>query len=177
MQTQNRAHTSGFVVTADEGQPFWFLNTLTINKIGSQHSQGQLSIIDHRVPPGFAPPPHIHEASDEALLVLDGQLDGFCGNQAWRAGPGCLVFMPRTIPHGFAVSDAGPARIIIVASPGGFDEFVAAAGEPAPDLRLPEPVLPDPARLTQLAAAHGIQILAPPVLAVPDDAFSNAAPG
>ena len=92
------SHTNGFVVTADEGQPFWFLNTLTINKIGSQHGEGQLSIIDHRAPPSFAPPPHIHEASDEALLVLDGQLDGFCGNQARHAGPGCLVFIPRAIP-------------------------------------------------------------------------------
>jgi hypothetical protein len=27
---------------------------------------------------------------------------------------------------------------------------------------LPEPVAPDPARLTQLAAAHGIRILPPP---------------
>jgi hypothetical protein len=49
-----------------------------------------------------------------------------------------------------------------VASPGGFDQFVAAAGEPAPDLCLPVPVPPDPARLTRLAAAHGIQILPPP---------------
>jgi hypothetical protein len=66
------------------------------------------------------------------------------------------------IPHGFAVSDAGPGRIIIVACPGGFDQFVAAAGEPAPDLCLPVPVPPDPARLMQLAAAHGIQILPHP---------------
>ena len=98
MKSENPTRTSGFVVTADEGQPFWFLNTLTINKIGSQHGEGQLSIIDHRAPPSFAPPPHIHEASDEALLVLDGQLDGFCGNQARHAGPGCLVFIPRAIP-------------------------------------------------------------------------------
>jgi hypothetical protein len=48
-----------------------------------------------------------------------------------------------------------------VAAPGGFDQF-AAVGEPAPDLRLPVPVPPDPARITQLAAAHGIQILPPP---------------
>ncbi len=40
-------------------------------------------------------------------------------------------------------------------------QFVAAAGGPARDLRWPEPVPPDPARLTQLAAAHGIQILPP----------------
>jgi hypothetical protein len=50
--------------------------------------------------------------------------------------------MPRAIPHGFTVSDAGPGRIIIVASPGGFDQFVAAAGEPAPDLRMPQTAAP-----------------------------------
>jgi hypothetical protein len=72
------------------------------------------------------------------------------------------VFMPHGIPHGFTVSAAGPGRIIVVVSPGGFDQFVAAAGEPASELRLPEPVAPDPALLTQLAAAHGIQILPPP---------------
>lgn len=162
MKSDNLTRTSGFVLAADEGQPFWFLNTLTITKVGSDHSRGQLSILDHRVPPGFAPPPHIHHHSNEALLVLDGYLDGFCGDHRWRAGPGCLVFMPRAVPHAFAVSDAGPGRIIIVASPGGFDEFVAAAGEPAAELCLPVPVPPDPARLTQLAAVHGIQILPPP---------------
>ena len=72
------------------------------------------------------------------------------------------MFLPRAIPHGFTVSDAGPGRIIVVVSPGGFDQFVAAAGEPAPALRLPEPVPPDPALIAQLAAAHGIQILPRP---------------
>jgi quercetin dioxygenase-like cupin family protein len=158
----NRTKTGGFVMAADEGQAFWFLNTLTINKVRSDDSRGQLSIVDHRVPAGFAPPPHIHQASDEALLVLDGELEGFCGDQAWRARPGSLVYLPHGIPHGFTVSEAGPGRIIVVVSPGGFDQFVAAAGQPARDLRLPEPVAPDPARITQLAAAHGIQILPPP---------------
>ncbi len=158
----NRTKTGGFVMAPDEGQAFWFLNTLTINKVRSDDSQGQLSIVDHRVPAGFAPPPHIHQASDEALLVLDGEFEGFCGDQAWRAGPGSLVYLPHGIPHGFTVSAAGPGRIIVVVSPGGFDQFVAAVGEPARDLRLPEPIPPDPALITQLAAAHGIEILPPP---------------
>ena len=89
-------------------------------------------------------------------------MEGFCGDQEWRAGPGSLVFLPRAIPHGFSVSAAGPGRLILVLSPGGFDQFVAAAGEPAQALRLPDPVPPDPAMLAQLAAAHGIQILPPP---------------
>jgi hypothetical protein len=40
------------------------------------------------------------------------------------------MFMPRAIPHGFAVSDVGPGRIIIVASRGGFAQIVTAAEEP-----------------------------------------------
>ena len=158
MNSDDQARTGGFVLAADEGQAFWFLNTLTINKVGSDNSQGRLSIVDHRVPPGFAPPPHIHRASDEAFLVLDGEFEGFCGDQKWRAGPGSLVFLPRAIPHGFTVSEAGPGRIVVVVSPGGFDQFVAAAGRPMPAATRPHP---DPALLTQLAAAHGIQIPPP----------------
>jgi quercetin dioxygenase-like cupin family protein len=153
---------TGFVLGADEGQPFWFLNCLAINKVNSDDSQGLLTIADHRMPAGFAPPPHIHQASDEAFLVMDGELAGFCGEQEWRAGPGSLVYMPHGIPHGFTVSEAGPGRILVIVTPGGFDQFVAAAGEPASDLRLPEPVMPDPVLITQLAAAHGIEILPPP---------------
>jgi quercetin dioxygenase-like cupin family protein len=153
---------NGFVVAADEGEAFWFLNTLTINKVGAEDSEGRLSIVDHRVPPGFAPPPHIHEVSDEVFLVLDGEFEGFCGDRGWNAGPGSLVYLPRGVPHGFNVSQAGPGRTILVLTPGGFDQFVAELGEPAHDLRLPDPVPPDPARVVQLAAAHGIQILPPP---------------
>jgi len=162
MNSGNPAAADGFVMAADEGRAFWFLNTLTINKVGSDDSQGRLSISDHRVPAGFAPPPHVHDTSDEALFVLDGEFDGFCGDRSWRAEPGALVFLPRAVPHGYRVSEAGPGRILVVVSPGGFDQFVAAAGEPARDLRLPEPVPPDLARLEKLAAAHGIRILAPP---------------
>lgn len=164
MNPDNHTAKDGFVVAADEGQAFWFLNTLTINKVGAADTDGRLSIVDHRVPPGFAPPPHVHQASDEVFLVLDGDVDGFCGDQSWHAGPGSLVFLPCGTPHGFQVSQAGPGRLLVIVSPGGFDQFVAAAGEPAADLRLPDPVPPDPVRLTQLAAAHGIQILPPPRL-------------
>jgi mannose-6-phosphate isomerase-like protein (cupin superfamily) len=152
---------SGYVKTADEGQAFWFLNTLTIIKVGSDDSQAHLSVLEHRVPPGFAPPPHVHLHSDEAFLIQDGEYAVFCGDQAWTAGPGSVVFLPRRIPHGFTVSEAGPGRAIVILAPGGFDQFVAALGEPAHDLRLPEPVPPDPARVAQVAAAHGIQILPP----------------
>jgi quercetin dioxygenase-like cupin family protein len=153
---------NGLVLTADEGQAFWFLNTLTIKKVGERDTMGGFTILDHRCPAGFAPPPHIHRETDEALYILEGQFEGFCGETTWTAGPGTLVFLPRQVPHGFRVSDAGPGRTLLILAPAGFDRFVAELGEPAQQLVLPEPAPPDPARIAEVAAAHGIHILPPP---------------
>jgi quercetin dioxygenase-like cupin family protein len=162
MSTGRNPAGDGFVLAADEGQAFWFLNTLTINKVGDQDTQGRLSIVDHRVPAGFMPPPHIHRGTDEVLYILEGQFEGFCGQWSWQAACGSLVFLPRDVPHGFRVSDAGPGRALIILAPAGFDRFVADLGEPAEQLVLPDPVPPDPARVVEVAAAHGIDILPPP---------------
>lgn len=151
------------VLGPDDGRAFWFLNTLTINKVEGRHSDGELNIVDHRVPPGYAPPPHTHRHSHEAFLILEGEFEGFCGDRPWQAGAGAIVFLPRGVPHGFKVSQAGPGRALLVLAPGGgFDDFVAAMGDPADRLDLPEAVPPDPARVTEIAAAHGIDILPPP---------------
>ena len=153
---------NGLVLTADEGQAFWFLNTLTISKVEGIDTRGGFSVLDHRCPAGYAPPPHIHRGTDEAFYILEGLFEGFCGGRSWEAGPGTLVFLPRDVPHGFRVSDAAPGRTLLNLAPAGFDQFVAELGEQAQQLVLPEPVPPDPLRVVEIAAAHGIHVLAPP---------------
>ena len=153
---------TGFILGDDQGDPYWFLNTLTINKIGSHHTHGDFSIVDHRMPAGFAPPPHIHHGTDEAFYVLDGELAGFCGDYEWRATPGSVGFLPRNVPHGFQVADDAPARILIVTARDRFDNFVAAVSEPARQIKLPEPTPPDASRVTHVAASYNIEILPPP---------------
>jgi quercetin dioxygenase-like cupin family protein len=152
----------GLVLTADEGQAFWFLNTLTINKVTEEDTKGGFAILDHRCPAGFAPPPHIHRDTDEAFYVLEGQFEGFCGDTSWAAGPGTLVFLPRDVPHGFRVSDAAPGRTLLILGPAGFDRFVVELGEPARQLVLPDPAPPDRARVAAVAARHDVHILPPP---------------
>jgi len=43
-----------------------------------------------------------------------------------------------------------------------FDNFVAAVGEPARQLTLPEPTPPDGSRVSHVAASYNIEILPPP---------------
>ena len=77
-----------------------------------------MSIVDHRVPAGYAPPAH-HHHDDETFYILDGDFSVRCGDQSWQVGPGSLVFLPRNVPHGFVVSDAGPGRTLLITAPGG----------------------------------------------------------
>ena len=65
----NNSHAStrdGLVLAADDGPAFWFLDTLTLTKVSGGDTGGGFTVLDHRCPPGFAPPPHIHRDCDEA---------------------------------------------------------------------------------------------------------------
>ena len=93
------------------------------------------------------------------VLRARGELTFFDGARKIRGSAGSTVFLPREIPHGFRADTA--ARILILTTPAGFDEFVAEAGEPATRLELPTPSVPDFAQLTRYAAKYGIEILGP----------------
>jgi mannose-6-phosphate isomerase-like protein (cupin superfamily) len=150
--------TKGFVLGPDEGEAFWWLGSLSINKLTGSQARNGLDIVDHRVPAGYSPPLHVHSQQDEVFFVIDGDFAVHCGGDEWQAGPGSLVFLPRLVPHGFVVSDAGPGRTLLINAPAGFAEVVSELGEPAPGLVLP-PVdlpMPDPARIAAVSQAHGI---------------------
>ena len=156
--TAGTGATEGFVLAADEGDAYWWLGSLTINKVGGEAGQGGMSIVDHRVPAGYAPPRHIHHGQDEVFFILNGEFAITCGAQSWQAGPGSLVFLPRDVPHGFTVSGAGPGRTLLITAPGGFDAVIRELGAPAQHLGLPGPdaPMPDPARVRSVSEAHGI---------------------
>src|SRR3712207_2288825 len=73
----------GFVLAADEGDAYWWLGSLSINKVGAEAAGGGVSAVDHRVPAGYAPPPHVHHGPDELFFILDGQFSIRCGAQSW----------------------------------------------------------------------------------------------
>ncbi|REK18396.1 MAG: cupin domain-containing protein [Actinobacteria bacterium] len=136
MQTQA---TRPYVVAAGEGEGIWFLNTLFTVKAGADQTEGNFTFMEQTCPAGFAPPRHVHFAETEAFYMLDGRVTVCCGDIERVLLPGDFVLLPRGIPHGFQVSEDGPARFIHLTSPGQFDHFAREIGEPAKELTLPEP--------------------------------------
>jgi mannose-6-phosphate isomerase-like protein (cupin superfamily) len=150
-----------YVFTDEEGPAFWSVGVLARLKATGAQTEERFDLVEEWCPPGYATPLHIHHAEHEAFFVLEGELTIFCGNERIHARPGTYVFGPREIPHGFRVVGTEPARVLILAAPSGFAQFLVEAGEPAKDLTsLPDTPL-DLERIAAVGARHQIEILGP----------------
>ena len=78
----------------------------------------------------------------------------------YAADRAAAVLASHGIAHGFVVLGDTPARMLLLCSPGGFEQFVLELSEPAP-------APPDMAKLMAVAAAHQIDIHGP-LPALPD---------
>jgi len=67
-----------------------------------------LSVIE----PGAGAPTHFHNTADEIIVVLEGMLEMWIGDDRRRVGPNHTVALPAGMPHGFVAVGPGPARIL-----------------------------------------------------------------
>ena len=117
-----------------------------------EETNGALGVVEMlEMPPGDMPPLHVHHAHDECFYILDGEITFFLPGRQVELGAGGFLLAPRGIPHAYRVEET--ARVLVASTPAGFEAFVADVA--ALDA-------PDPARLTEIAAGHGIEILGPP---------------
>lgn len=157
---------SGFEmsVTGDrtDAQPIQFLDTLSFVHIESEQTDGRWSVIEMQLREGHVPPLHVHEDADELIYVTEGTIHVHTEDNREELAADDSVVLPRGEPHSLhAVTEA---TIISAASPGGFDEFVAAVGVHADSQTVPTEPPSEAAigRVNDLAPEHNIQIVGPP---------------
>ena len=152
-----------YMVERQQGQAVWFLGSLMLFKATGADNGQTFSLIEQTLPPGFAPPLHVHHAEDEAFYVLEGAFAFVCGENRWHAEPGAFIFLPREIAHGFLVEGNAPGRLLQFTFPAGLENFHAEMGEPAQSLTLPPMSPPDMAKMQTLAAKYHFDIVGSPV--------------
>lgn len=158
----NSEPAASYVLQADEGEALWFSGNLVTIKAAGVQTRGRLTVAEFLNPAGFAPPLHRHLVEDEMFHVLSGTAEFRCDGKSLLAGPGDFVFLPVGLPHTFLVGPDEPLRLLQITTPSGFEDFAAAAGEPALQRRLPDPAPIDPVAMGQAADQHSIEILGPP---------------
>ncbi|GAA0481592.1 cupin [Paractinoplanes deccanensis] len=132
-----------------------FLGGLISMRATWADTDGGFAVLEHNGERGYMSPLHLHEADEETFLVLEGTLRVEVGTDVHSVGEGGLALLPRGLAHGFVVTSP-QARFLTLHTPAGFDRFVAEVGAATPPS--------GPAELTRIAAAHGVQIVGPPLL-------------
>jgi quercetin dioxygenase-like cupin family protein len=142
-----------------EAEPITMLDTQQLVLAGAS-TGASFTLLSADMPPGSAPPPHIHDDEDEAFYVLAGSLRVRCADEEWVLGPGGFAFLPRGVIHQPSVEGDDPAQVLIITSRPGLDVFfkevaqeLSAAGRP-PDLHL----------LDRLGLSHGLRHFPPGTL-------------
>jgi quercetin dioxygenase-like cupin family protein len=131
-------------------------------KVTDRESLSQFALVEALAFRATEPPLHIHHQEDEAWYILSGQMTFYVGDAAMTAEAGAFVFAPRGIPHTFTV-DVEPTRVLVFASPAGFEHFAAELGKKATsDAPPPGLALPGPEILGPVAERYGIEVVGPP---------------
>jgi quercetin dioxygenase-like cupin family protein len=141
--------------SAGEGESFWWLGALATIKVATP----AVTLIEVTDPPDGEAPLHVHHNEDEGFWVLDGDVTFEAGGEVVKAGPGDFLFGPRDVPHRYKDGTSG-ARMLFILTPGGFEGFIRATGEPARTRDLPPAdVEPDMETVMANLDAHGAEIL------------------
>jgi len=123
-------------------------------RIESGQTNNAFSLTEIVVVTQAGPPLHVHHDADEVLYVLEGTVDFVCDDERFRSGPGGLVVVPKGIPHAFRNFEIAPVRMLVMLSPGGFEQFMRAMnGRP-------------PSEAAAVGAAYHMEIVGPQISAL-----------
>ena len=159
--TTRTLNLHSFVLATQEGrtpQPLNILGTEVLVKVANVDTDGALAIFSQAVTPMSGPPLHRHSREDEWFYVLDGEITLEVDHQRVALRRGGSAFAPRGTAHTFQNFTNTAAEILIVVTPGGFNQFFE-------DLSLLSSQMSpsSPSGIEQLAKKYRIEILGPPL--------------
>lgn len=131
------------------GPDLWTLD------VAAADTGGALSVMRWEGRAQGGPPLHLHHDQDEVFMVEAGRYLFQCGDEQFELGEGDTIFLPRQVPHSFCqLSETGRLRYLYTPA-GAMEDFFRALAQ------LPGP--PEPEVGAALFAAHGMQVLGPPL--------------
>lgn len=150
-------------VPPGEGESLWVAGFPHTFKAVSEDTNGAYSFIEVSVPPQSGPPPHIHHREDEALYVLEGELEVLDRGRSMRVNAGSFVHIPKGTLHCFKNVGATTARMLALFTPGGFEGFFFEVGQPVIEGENAPPPGPEEIEKTiAVAPEYGMEVPPPP---------------
>ena len=143
-----------------ESSALWFAGALVVVHVQAQDSDGRVGVWESVESQGDRLPLHVHHREDEHVVLLEGQITFWVGNEIHHLNPRQTLALPRGVPHAHRVTSQ-QARILTVATPAGFERLFTDLGVPVL-AGTTAPPRPDDATLEAAVGLLGVQIVGPP---------------
>jgi len=127
-------------------------------KLAGGDLPGSITVMEDVSPPHHGPPLHAH-SFEEWFYILEGSFLFELGGKPFSVAVGDFVHAPSNQPHVFQNTSDKDARMLVIAKPGGLENYFAELAERATN---------DPANvaaLSEIGARYGITLLGPPIAA------------
>ncbi|HVY74630.1 MAG TPA: cupin domain-containing protein [Puia sp.] len=128
-------------------------------KVSAKDTDGDLCIYDTVRQEKGGPALHLHHQQDEWFYVIRGEFKVRVGEDTLFLKAGDSAFAPRKIPHAFAKISEGEGQMLVLFQPAGtmedFFKQMSKLGKNIPK--------DQQQKLKELWAAHGMEIVGPPI--------------
>ena len=82
--------------------------------LGAEHGSESLWVGHLEIGPGATVTTHIHPDTEEAMVIVEGELEAILGDEVVTLGPGDTVLAPAGIKHGFVNQSNDKAALLAV---------------------------------------------------------------
>jgi quercetin dioxygenase-like cupin family protein len=155
-------------MTKDLKGPRNFNGSIAKIRVSQSENKDAITVIEHKMPCGYAPPLHIHKNQDEVFHILRGRLRFEVGNETFHAQAGDILTAPKGVPHRFIVESLDGAHGLTITTGNDFEAFVSESSSPLMMDFLSALPLPGEKELEAVASAaarNHIEIIGPPLAA------------
>ena len=146
---------------AGEGEAIWFDGGLMTITVAASDTDGAFTVFEYIAERGKASPLHSHPDADETFWVLEGDIKAHIDGIEHEGTNGATFVFRRNVPHAYAITSER-ARILMMLTPGGGENFFRQAGVPATRRDLPPPSERNLEQFQAAAAGNGVVLLGPP---------------
>jgi len=150
------------VVSARDGPTYRVGGQLVTFIARAADTNGVYSLFETHTAPGQGAGLYRQKYEDEAFWILEGVYSFTLNSRQLQVAAGSYISVPRGILHAYTNSGNGPARMLVLVTPGGIRErFYAEAGElvTAQGASTLSNDLPDLSRLLGIGQKYGVEIL------------------
>lgn len=113
-----------FVLRSGEGTTYMVAGGPIVYKVRGSETGGRFEITESTLPPKFGGvPAHVHQDTDHAFYVLEGELTVQIGDEVFTGGSGTCFFAPRGAAHAFSNPSGNASRWLQIDSGPGRERF------------------------------------------------------